>query len=539
MNAHFHTLGNFGKLPALILLSTCFFLFSGSPLSAEAKADTAFSVSFRVNMSKAVSQNIFDPETDLVYIVCDQGIGANVMVPSPDEVYTITLPALDSGVTVHYKFRINNDTPEVLTRSVTPVNRHTTIDAWWNNIPLNLTIFTVNMTYAAKAGLLNPAVDSVMVAGTMNSWTPVKMQRVDTTLKYQIGVPLDTGDIVEYKYRINAGSLKEELAGQPNRMIRVRDSILRISNFFNNINPAWLPMTFKADLSYYVDSHQFSPENDFVDVAGPFNNNGGNDVLFDVDGDTVYTLTTFIDTSYIRRDSLKFKYRINGSWQSAELQGKPYRYYPFHDTLTGPPNVSLEWYNNLNPNIPTPPWVTNVAVQGHLINHKILSGTYTYWNVNGIPEGISQYQWFKSIDSLGTNITPIDTAWRITYTVDTTDIGKWLFFRIIPKAAGGDSATGKSVMVRAGKVGGVGIDETLEYAVRIYPNPVSEMFTIETMAPVKLIEICDLTGRTVFSLSPEPALVTRLNATLLPAGFYILKVSDVRNGKGVAKFLKQ
>jgi hypothetical protein len=540
MNAFCHSYGTACKTLALILLTFSLSTLSAHPVNVRMQTDTAFSVAFELNMAKAISQGIFRPDSDLVYMVMDQGIGTTVLVPAPGQIYTITLPALDSGVTYNFNYRINDSVWESVNHNVTPVNGNTTVSSWWNNNPMNITIFTVNMTYAAGSGLFNPASDSVMIAGTMSNWQPVTLQRVDTSLQFRISYPLNPGEFQQYKFRINADTLTEELQGQPNRIIRITDTLTQATNYFNNINPAWLPMSFVVDMSYYAGSYRFSVAGDFVDVAGNFNGNGANDVLSDVDGDTIYALTTFIDTSYINSGPLTFKFRINGNWATSELPGKPDRVYAFHDTTGGNPNIFGAWYNDLNPAIPTPPWVENLAIQGKLINHRNLSGIYSYENVNGIPEGISEYQWYLSTDSLGINVTPIDSASRITYTIDTTNIGKWIIFEIIPVAAYGDSAVGKATRVISdGKVGGVGIDENEAIVVRVYPNPVSDVMHIETRQEIRSIEICDLMGRPVITAHPSQVKITRLNTGELPAGFYLVRVYGARSGVGVAKFLKR
>lgn len=540
MNAFCHCSNVAVKFLAITLISFVISISSSPSAVAGDGADTVFSVTFEVNLSKAISEGIFQPDSDLIYIVMDPEIGTTVMVPSPKQVYTITLNGLDSGVTYNFHYRINDTVWESVNRSVTPVNGNTIVKSWWNNIPMNITIFTVNMTYAADSGIFSPLSDSVMIAGTMNEWIPVKLERIDTSLEYGIVYPLNPGDFHQYKYRINADTVKEELAGQPNRIIRIADTLVEVNNFFNNLNPAWLPMSFILDMSYYADSYRFSIVDDFVDVAGNFNNGGANDVLSDVNGDTLYTLTIFVDTAFISATPLAFKFRINGNWATAELQGKPDRVYLLHDTTGGNPNIFGAWYNDLNPAIPTPPWVENLAIQGKLINHKNLSGIYSYENVNGIPEGISEYQWYLSNDSLGVNATPIDSATRITYTVDTTNIGKWLIFEVIPVAAYGDSATGNAYRVISdGKVGGVGIEENEAIFVRVYPNPVSEILYIKTEDEVRAIEICDLIGRPVLTVHPSHTLVNRLYTGDLPAGFYLVKVYGIRSGMGIAKFLKR
>jgi len=527
------------RIPFTVFLLMLAASFSPCHVSA-AKTDTSYSVAFQLNMTKAVRDHIFKPDSDYVYVVMDQGIPPMRMVPGPDYNYSFTLNnELDSGVTYHFKFRINEATWETVNRSVTARPGTVSIHAWWNDIALNYTRFVVNMYYASQSGLFHPETDSVCIVGTMNNMqgSPA-MQRIDTSLSYSIVYTLDPGSVHEYKYRINADSNGLELPNKPQRMVRVPDTLLEVAADFNNYNPAKRRMTFRCDMGYYVRAHHFDPDNDYLDVAGNFNMWGANDVLFDRTGDTVYMLEKYMDTTWYHTGPLLFKFRVNGSWESSELTGKPDRSYQLHDTTGGNLNIFSCYYNNLDPRIPTPPWAYGLSIEGILINHEVINGAYTYENVNGIPEANSLYQWYRSDDAQGVVRTPIDSAWYITYTIDTLDIGKWLVFEITPKAASGDSATGKAVfVVSVTPVGGVGIDE-LSLISRAYPNPASEYITVDSRKEIDRIEIINYMNQPVFIQGDICSKSIRLQVGKLPGGLYLLKATTKSNEWGVIRMIK-
>ena len=520
----------------IILLSTCNY--------ASAAPDTTWSVSFQVNMTKSVKENIFHPDSDYVYVIMDQGILPLKLVEGPGNNYTGTLfNELDSNKTYHFKFRINDSTWETVNRKVIPLPGMVNISAWWNDDPLNYTTFIVNMRYAVQYNLFNPSTDSVCVIGTMNNMQgSPRMQRIDTTLNYSCIYSLDPGSVQQYKYRINQGDTATqqlELLYKPNRIIHIPDTLLEVISDFNNYNPAKRLITFKCNMGYYVNTHRFSIADDYVDVAGNFNNGGANDVPFDMDADSTYSVEKFLDTTYIHQGPLTFKFRINGNWTTAELENKPDRSYAFHDTINLNPNIFSCFYNNLDPSVPTPPWVYDVAIQGKLIHKQILSGSYSYEDVNGIPEGATTYRWLQSFDSKGDSVAPIDSAWTITYTVDTLDIGKWLVFEIQPRAASGDSALGKTVrVVSATSIGGVGMDELSTLITRVYPNPMTDYITVEARKEIERIELINLTGKTVLVADRLHAQAIRLQVAQLPRGFYLLKATTKSREWGLVQVVK-
>ncbi|MEI6455830.1 MAG: T9SS type A sorting domain-containing protein [bacterium] len=516
-------------------------LSPGGAMSQETTSDTVFGFNFQVNMTKAVEEGIFRPDSDFVYVVLDQGISAMSLVPGPSYTYSaIVTNGIDSGNTYHYKFRINDTLWETVNRSATTTEGITTIKTWWNKLALNYTAFVIDMTYSRQSGQFDPATDTVQVLGTMNGWAgSPPLHRIDTTLSYFIIYTLDPGSIQQYKFRINSDSSGLELLNKPNRMLRIPDTLLEAVHFFNNYDPATLPMTFNCDMEYYLRAVHFDPLNDFLDVAGNFNGWGANDVLFDPDNDSVYTLVIYLDTAYTHNGPLQFKFRINGNWNTAELYGKPNRIYPFHDTVGQNPNIFNSWYDDKNPSVPTRPWAFNVAIQGKLENHQVLSGMYSYEDVNGRPEDSTTFQWYRCDDQQMTNLTPIDTAERITYTIDTLDIGKYLAFEVIVKATGGDSATGYPVrVVSVSKVGNVGIGEMENLISMVYPNPTSGIANLLSLKDLINIEVLNLYGQRVMQVDASGRKLVSLDLGILPKGIYILKAFTREKETGIARIIR-
>ena len=531
------------KLIFKVILATIFWFGVSLNQVAFSKTDTTYSVEFRLNLSKAVAQHIFLPDSDVVYAIMDHGIEPLQLVVGPDYVYSgILPPGLDSGVIYQYKFRINDSVFETVSRTFQAKPGIVTLSAWWNDDPANRTTFLVNMMYARQNGKFDPVTDSVCIVGTMNNMQGSPgMQRVDTSMIYSCTYTLDPGSVQHYKFRINADSSGLELLFKPDRMIRVPDSTLQVSSDFDNFNPAKRLITFNCSMDYYINAHHFDPSVQYIDIAGNFNGWGANDVLFDADGDSIFLIEKYLDTTWFHQGPLEFKFRINGDWNLAELSAKPNRTYVFHDTVNQNPNIFSCYYNNLDPSILTPPWVYNVSIQGLLIHKKILSGSYSYENVNGIPEGQSAFRWLRSDNAQGVNATPIDSAWKITYVVDTLDIGKWLVFEVTPKAVSGDSATGKPVQVvstNSISAWDVGIGEQTMMVVRVYPNPANEFITISSQKEIDRIEVVNCLNQVVLIKQNIDSARIMAQISQLPRGFYLLKAITKTGQFGVVRIVK-
>ena len=527
---------------SLVILCTALILISGlfSSRTASAATDTVFVLSLEINMTRAITRGIFNPALDKIYVTFDSVISDQMLVPVGDNKYSLLLnTGIDSGAVYNFRFRINNFIIETVNRQILIRQGINSYYCWWNNDFLNYTWFRVDMGYMVKQHTFRPDTDYVDMVGNMNSWkgSPI-FTRSDTGFIYQTLYNIDPGTIAVFKFRINGDTNRIELKGLPNRFLLAPDSVIHTMYWFNNYNPSRTPMIFYCNMKYMTRAGHFSRQYDHVDVAGSFNGNGAYDILYDTDKDSIYTATLLIDTAVYRQNPISFKYRINSSWPLAELQGKPARTWFLHDTATGR-NIDSSWFNDWNPAIPAPPMATKVAIQGLYAFKQVISGVYTYENINGIREGVSKYQWYRSDDSLGINITIIDTATHITFTVDTASIHKWLVFEVIPIADSGEATTGDPVrVITKSSIGYVGITNHDNLVSLVYPNPGSGNLVVEGLVDIKRIELYDLTGRMVFALDGINSTRTLINPSGLLPGMYLLKAYGKDNETGRARVIR-
>lgn len=486
-------------------------------------ADTTYFFYFKVNMTKAVLNGIFEPEEDSVYVDFEGMLPSLQLVKSINHWYDgIILTGLDSGKTYDFRFRINDTIVETVEREATAWPGTTTISAWWNDDYLNVTTFRIDMTYMLDS-LFDPGSDVVKIAGTMNNWVPSPaMQQTDTTNWYQISYPLEPGETYQYKYLIQKDTLDiYEVTDSVPRQFRAPDTLITVPSYFDDFNPDRLKMIFACTMNYQIEAGYFTPGSDYLDIAGTFNNWGNYDLLYDTGSDSLYKLTLFFDTTQVILPPVQFKFRINGLWQTAELQGENPRFYQLHQPTPENPNFFTCWFDNLNPYIPTPPWVTAVTIQGTLATESVLTGMYIYHDINGIPEKGSRYQWYHA-DSYGGELTPLDSASTINYLLDSLDIGKYMVFEVTPVA--GDSVAGETVRVFSShRIYAVGIDEPATLRVHYYPNPVRESLAIETVEQNLTLVILDGRGQKVLERQIPGTGKQLIPLDFLNPGFYIIR----------------
>jgi hypothetical protein len=73
----------------------------------------------------------------------------------------------------------------------------------------------------------------------------------------------------------------------------------------------------------------------------------------------------------------------------------------------------------------------------------------------------------------------------------------------------------------------VGVDESIESAFSIYPNPASEMLTIDSnKGEINRVTITDMAGRTVYSASLASMRRTQIDVSMLPAGTYVVTMEN-------------
>ena len=406
-------------------------------------------------------------------------------------------------------------------------------------------LFQVDLSQWAAKGKFNPATDSIDMPGTFNNWAgSATLQKVDSTLVYEIALSLDSLTVQEFRFRINRDTNQMEFPNGRNRMFRVPGHSMTIKYMYNDFDTAAVPMTFKCHMVYQIIAHHFDPRplKDYLDMAGSMNNWGAYDVLYDINHDSTYQLTLNIPRNLISPVvPLEYKFRINGDTNTSEFQnGGSFRSYFLHDTTGGFQNLVDVWYDDENPGILTPPWAYDLYIQGEYFVGQTLTGSYIYEDVNSKPEGNSIYKWYRA-DSV-TQVNPELLAASdstINYVLDTTDYHKYIAFEVIPVAQGtGDSLIGKPVRTWTGLIVSVGIGELAGIKPGIYPNPVTSQITFTNLDNIQQIEIFSVPGQRVGIFETRTTGKITYDASSLGRGIYFVKFSKPDHSFTTVKFIK-
>jgi len=504
--------------------------------------DTTYNFLFKLNMTKAIQDGLFDPDSDQVYVHFEENIPDLQLLEGSNRVFSgLIQQGLDSGTTYHFLFRINDTIYESIDREATAAPGVTEIISWWNDEYLNTTTFRVDFS-GTPYYIFNIGLDTLQIMGDMTEWEPVKLNRVGSSYNYDIIYHLDPNILYEYIFRIKRDSvITYENFGGLNRMFLPPDTTITVLQYFNNQDTTKILLTLVCNMNIQEELGNFDPQSDYLDVAASFNDWGAWDLLYDPYQSGSYNVSKMLDKSLIGGPPVEFKFRINGSWATAELDSLDPRSYVLQPIDTnGNPNTYTCWYNNVGPVVPFPPWVTDLYIQGLLEVKQILTGSYLYHDLSSIPEGNSLYKWYRA-DSVGAILEPIDSAWAINYTLDSiADLGKYIVFEVTPVAAYGDDTLGQPAQVyTTGRIGAVGIPELALNTIRLYPNPAEYEITCEGQYAITQVEIYSLVGKLVFRSTLFDQKRVRVPVSSLPAGMYLLKAYSEDHLPAGQRFIKR
>lgn len=76
------------------------------------------------------------------------------------------------------------------------------------------------------------------------------------------------------------------------------------------------------------------------------------------------------------------------------------------------------------------PFATSVTTSGSFYSNNTITGSYTYNQIDPVPQGSSSYRWYSADNSSGSGKTLIGTS--ISYSIPSTIAGKYIAFGVIP-----------------------------------------------------------------------------------------------------------
>ena len=197
----------------------------------------------------------------------------------------------------------------------------------------------VDMTYQASLGNFSAADgDFVSVQGDLNS-AGSPMLDVDGDGIYSYTFPdLVEGQAYTYKFSINNNAATSEAAF---RTIAPNLGLNERTHWYNDETPTSLKLF--VDMTSQIADGSFVPATNTLDVAGAFNGWGGGTILTDEDSNGIYE--TLVTTGVNAGETVEYKYRINGSWDTSEFpNGGPNRKWTVAPGL----NEVREAYNTIS-----------------------------------------------------------------------------------------------------------------------------------------------------------------------------------------------
>ncbi len=322
---------------------------------------------FKLDLTYQEELGNFDRATGKAYVIVndtEMEMDQLLIGITPDARYELLLTEADDGITAGtsytYKFKMDDQEETVVREPIVAGEFQITKEHFFDDIgkPVGDIKFMVDMKYAARAGIFDPEVDYVDLAGDMNGWDGTDYHLTDDNgdSLYEILLEeLALESVLGYKYRINgswADTLSEFPNAGPNRHATVIKGQRDAKSVWNNSIPGMVPVTLSVNMNREIDNGTFVPKESYIDVAGSMNGWGGdwNDELFDEDSDGIY-VTNPPAFAPISGDTMQYKFRMDSSWDNDKHEfpdNGPARKLVVVDTTGGVENApEVVWFNDI------------------------------------------------------------------------------------------------------------------------------------------------------------------------------------------------
>lgn len=157
--------------------------------------------------------------------------------------------------------------------------------------------------------------------------------------------------------------------------------------------------------------------------------------------------------------------------------------------------------------------------------------TANNWTVTNLPEGVS----VDSINRIDDSTAEIVLAGNATSNYDI------IFNTTVTVAAAELTLSNTDLTVDNGVVFGsmaTAIDEYIFDKITIYPNPASDVFTIQTTNEINNISIFDVSGKKILDLPDINSTMAVVNISELKHGFYLVKITNRMGNRITTRLIK-
>jgi len=223
-----------------VLLACLFIFFGCSKTPIDAPIDSYRDVEINVDMNKAIADELFNVNTDVLVLLIDSVDEYAMNDENGDQIFSITISNLIFGKTYEYQYAVN-ETLEILEgdRTFTVYDDNNVLSDYYGELNPTILIFLVNMSYQIELGYFDSDADFLDVAGIFNNWdgTGYHLVEIGNNIYTVTITDIEVGDEIEFKFRINGSWDKAEFPdGGANRNYIVEQGENSLEYWFNDEN---------------------------------------------------------------------------------------------------------------------------------------------------------------------------------------------------------------------------------------------------------------------------------------------------------------
>ena len=189
-----------------VLLACLFIFFGCSKTPSDAPIDSYRDVEINVDMNKAIADELFNVNTDVLVLLIDSVDEYVMNDENGDQIFSITISNLIFGKTYEYQYAVN-ETLEFLEgdRTFTVYDDENLLSDYYGELNPTILIFLVNMSYQIQLGNFDSDTQLLNIVGDLNDWAGEQLEpSEDNEGIYMITITdVEVGQGIEFKFRID------------------------------------------------------------------------------------------------------------------------------------------------------------------------------------------------------------------------------------------------------------------------------------------------------------------------------------------------
>ena len=232
------------------VLLVCLFIFFGcSETPSDAPIDSFRDVEINVDMNKAINDELFDVNTDVLVLLIDSVDEYVMNDENGDQIFSVTISSLVFGKTYEYQYAVD-DNFEILEgdRTFTVYGDENVFLDYYGELNPTILILLVNMSYQIQLGNFDSDTQLLNIVGDLNDWAGEQLEPSEGNAGiYMITITdAEVGQEIEFKFRIdgegwetpnpNISNCVDDGFGGKNRYYLVEQGENSLEYWFNDEN---------------------------------------------------------------------------------------------------------------------------------------------------------------------------------------------------------------------------------------------------------------------------------------------------------------